>query len=345
MTEKKALAIQQGQGFSLVPKSLGEAMEFATILAKSDLVPKDYKGKPGNVLVAVQMGLDLGVSPMQAIQNIAVINGRPCIWGDLQLAIVKAHPECVDIIEVFDKDLMIATCTTKRKGKTPVIRQFSQKEAEKANLWKKDGPWTNYPERMLQMRARSFALRDSFPDALKGIHQGEEVQDIPLQTDPKPTQPPQTTEPVVEGELVNELGLQEVIDKISNCNAIPHVDNIEIKYVANGGWDEQEHSVLWQAMKNKRMEITKELKNKPADTRTPADDDLPDGGLLPGEEPQGELTKEQLKDKAWELIKGKQMATSELNKLCFEITKDENCKTPNYMNKKQLQDLVAYLEA
>ncbi len=41
----------------------------------------------------------------------------------------------------------------------------------------KQGPWTQYPERMLKLRARGFTLRDAFPDVLKGIKAREEVED------------------------------------------------------------------------------------------------------------------------------------------------------------------------
>tara|TARA_R110002020_G_scaffold37892_1_gene114463 strand:- start:30 stop:494 length:465 start_codon:yes stop_codon:yes gene_type:complete len=51
--------------------------------------------------------------------------------------------------------------------------------AKKAKLWGKPGPWTQYPARMLQVRARAMALRDQFADVLSGIHIGEEVRDIP----------------------------------------------------------------------------------------------------------------------------------------------------------------------
>ena len=64
-----------------------QAMYIAKIISRSDLAPKDFKNKPENCLVAIEMGKDLGLKPMQAIQNIAVINGRPCIWGDAALAV------------------------------------------------------------------------------------------------------------------------------------------------------------------------------------------------------------------------------------------------------------------
>lgn len=160
------------------PANLVEAFELAKFIAYSGLVPKQYEENPGAVLIAVQMGAELGLSPMSAIQNIAVINGRPSLWGDALLALVLAHADCEDVAESFDDKTMTATCTVKRRGRTPTVRAFSQADATQAGLWGKSGPWQQYPKRMLQMRARGFALRDAFPDALRGINVAEEVQDI-----------------------------------------------------------------------------------------------------------------------------------------------------------------------
>jgi hypothetical protein len=166
-------------GGMMQPQNLHEALEFARLIAYSGMVPKGFEENPGAVLVAIQMGAEVGLSPMASIQNIAVVNGRPSLWGDAMLAVVLAHPECEDVEETLDESTTTAKCTVKRRGRAPVVRTFSQADAKTAGLWGKGGPWTNYPKRMLQMRARAFALRDSFPDALRGISMAEEVQDIP----------------------------------------------------------------------------------------------------------------------------------------------------------------------
>lgn len=166
-------------GFSLTPQSLDEAMKYADIIARSDIVPKDYKGNSSNILVAVQMGAELGLPPLQALQNIAVINGRPSVWGDSLIAIARAHPACEYITETFDENSMTATCKIKRRGEPEQTRTFSQNDASTAGLWGKQGPWKTNPKRMLQMRARGFAIRDVFPDALRGIALAEEAQDLP----------------------------------------------------------------------------------------------------------------------------------------------------------------------
>lgn len=162
----------------LNPANLAEALAMAETISKSSLVPKDYQGNPGNVLVAIQWGMEVGLGPLQAMQNIAVINGRPSLWGDALLALCKASPVCEYIQETMVDDTAI--CTAKRHGDpAPVVREFSLEDAKRAGLAGKQGPWTQYQKRMLQMRARGYCLRDTFPDVLKGMSVAEEEQDKP----------------------------------------------------------------------------------------------------------------------------------------------------------------------
>lgn len=167
------------QGFA--PATITEAMEFSKMLADSAMVPKAYQGKPQDIMVCVQWGYEIGLAPMQALQNIAVINGKPSVYGDAAMALVQASPVCEDIEEFFEGEGagLTSVCVAKRKGRKPVIAKFSVEDAKRAGLWGKQGPWTAYPKRMMQMRARGFALRDAFPDVLKGLITAEEAQDYP----------------------------------------------------------------------------------------------------------------------------------------------------------------------
>lgn len=161
---------------TLRPQSFAEVMKFAEVLSKSGLVPAGFKGKPDDILVAIQMGAEVGLNPIQSLQNIAVINGRPTLWGDALLALVQASGKLEYIKETDDGQK--ATCETKRKDdKVPCITTFSNDDAKRAGLAGKQGPWTQYPARMRQMRARGFNLRDKFADVLKGVVSREEAED------------------------------------------------------------------------------------------------------------------------------------------------------------------------
>lgn len=175
------------QGFA--PVTLDEAMRFSDMLAKSQMVPKAYQGKPEDVLVAIQWGRELGLAPLQALQNIACINGKPSVYGDAAMALVQASPVCDGVDESIEGEGTpnpVAVCIARRKGRNPVIVRFSVEDAKRAGLWGKAGPWQAYPKRMLQMRARGFALRDAFPDVLKGLITAEEAQDYPDEAKPRP---------------------------------------------------------------------------------------------------------------------------------------------------------------
>ena len=173
------LALAPRQQFNLSPQTFEQALTFSNYLADSDLVPKDFKGKPANCLVAMQWGAEIGLQPLQALQNLAVINGRPALWGDAVIALVRGSPLCEYVLESDDGTM--ATCKVKRRNEPEQVRTFSMDDAKAAGLMGKAGPWTQYPKRMRQMRARAFALRDVFPDVLRGLPVAEEVMDTPTE--------------------------------------------------------------------------------------------------------------------------------------------------------------------
>lgn len=172
---------------SLYSKDLApHYMQLATKLASSDLIPKSFRGKPQDLFICWAMGYQVGLTPEQSQQCIAVINGKPAMWGDDMLALCMAHPAFDDIIEtpIVKNDSVIGyTCIVKRKGKADKESVFTLDMAKKAGLLAKGGVWSQYPERMLKLRARGFCLRDAFPDALKGIKPREEVEDYIIEAD------------------------------------------------------------------------------------------------------------------------------------------------------------------
>ena len=177
MESPKTKVLQPQDHFMMKPKSMGEATKFAELIAKSNFIPKAYQGRPGDVLVAIQMGAELGLQPIQAIQNIAVINGHPSLWGDAVLALVKASGQLKFIKEWLSTDNKTAHCRGQRLGEPESVeRRFSLEDATQAKLIGKDN-WQKHPKRMLQMRARAWFLRDVFPDILKGVYIYEEAQD------------------------------------------------------------------------------------------------------------------------------------------------------------------------
>ncbi|HKE44225.1 MAG TPA: recombinase RecT, partial [Steroidobacteraceae bacterium] len=177
----------------VMPKTAEEAWRLAKMIALSDLVPKGYRGRAADILVAMQYGAEVNLPPMQALHSIYVTNGRPQLWGDGLLAVIMASPKYKDHDEYFlvggkrqdflvEGDLQTSTTmavTTFWRADSPRPRTatFSVAQAKRAGLLSKQGPWQEYPDRMFKMRARSWAAHDAFPDVLRGIASREEVRD------------------------------------------------------------------------------------------------------------------------------------------------------------------------
>jgi hypothetical protein len=146
--------------------------------------------KPEQVMVAIMAGAELGLAPFQAIQSFAVVNGRPTLWGDGLMAVVRARGVKVREWLTGEGDGMAAHChVTRPDTGEEVERAYLVADAKKANLWGKAGPWQQHPKRMLQMRARAFALRDGCADMLRGVQMREEIEDYQQIRDvtPKPS--------------------------------------------------------------------------------------------------------------------------------------------------------------
>jgi hypothetical protein len=220
--------------------TMEDAFRFAKMVSASEFAPKDFRGKPESCLLAVQHGSEVGLGPMQSLQSIAVINGRPSVWGDAALALVMGSVVCEYVRETVDGDgdAMVATCEAKRRGypKATVVR-FTVADAKKAGLWGKSGPWTQYPRRMLQLRARGFALRDAFPDVLKGLVTAEEAQDYPITSEAptvvarahEPARATQVAQPSValERPEATEQDMQKARLAISRAKAVERLQDIK----------------------------------------------------------------------------------------------------------------------
>lgn len=194
---------------AFVPRSINELIKFSELLSRSNLVPKDFVGKEADIFVAIQWGMEIGLQPMQALQSIAVINGRPSLWGDAGLALVYGS----GLVESFEEEIGAESCTcrTKRKGNSKeTVRTFTKDDAVKAELWGK-GTYAKYPKRMLQMRARWWALRDAYTDVLRGVHGAEEMLDVEIDVTEQgsvveqPRAKSENATKSVEGEVVDPL--------------------------------------------------------------------------------------------------------------------------------------------
>jgi hypothetical protein len=185
-TTTKTTAVARSPGASLALNSVADLQQLADMLYKGGLTPPGIDS-PNKVAAVILAGLEVGLAPTQALGSIMLTNGRLSIYGDGALALVRASGLLGSISEKVEGEgnARTGTCAVERKGEPAKIFTFSMAQAINAGLierakgkdGKARGPWISYPDRMLLMRARGFALRDVFPDVLRGLITFEEAQD------------------------------------------------------------------------------------------------------------------------------------------------------------------------
>jgi hypothetical protein len=240
---------------AIVPQDFDGAWRIASAVCKAGMAPKGLD-TPEKAMVAIMHGLEVGLTPMAALQSIAVVNGRPTIWGDGAIGLVRGSGKMEWIKERIegDGDSMVAVCEIKRKNEPAAEpAKFSVADAKKAGLWGKQGPWQQYPKRMLAMRARAFALRDGFADVLRGLGIAEEVQDTPMRdvTPPAPPKPPAPPAPPTaqiasQVDHIDELPEEPATDDDTMVDSAAYFEDLETAMA--GASDDATVEEVWTEM-------------------------------------------------------------------------------------------------
>lgn len=161
---------------ALVPASMSEAEQLAQRLAQSSLAPDALRGKPHDVLAIVLTGLELGLSPMQALRGIYVVKGRPVLAADTLVALCVRSEHCLYFRRVESTD-KVATYETHRKGHPePVRLSWTSDMAKRAGLGGQT--WSAHPEAMLRHRCAAALARDVYPDLVLGMYEESEGEEM-----------------------------------------------------------------------------------------------------------------------------------------------------------------------
>ena len=233
--ENKHVPVMAKSGFSLVAGNFDEAMKIATMLAGSKLVPTAYQGHPEDVLIACSWGESLGLKPLPALNAIAVINGRPQLFGDALKALCMKYGT---IEEKWDNESGVWTMIAHRDGYPDVVQTYGYNDAIAAghvsynpqnNTFglgvRKSDAWAKNPKRMCQMRCRAFVIRDAFPDVLQGINIEGDGYDEIEQPEAVQAEVINTEIPAIE-QKQNEQA--ELMEQMNNVQDVAEVIDVEV---------------------------------------------------------------------------------------------------------------------
>ena len=170
------LTITTNSGFSLV-------QNVAKSFAASDMVPATYKGKPANVVIALDLANRLGMAPLMVMQNLHIINGRPAWSSQFIIASINQSGKFTPLRFEFSGSGDDRTCVAWAHSKDDGARvdgpSVGVKMAKAEGWWGKNGSkWPSMTDLMLTYRAAAFFGRTYCPEMLMGIYEENEIKDF-----------------------------------------------------------------------------------------------------------------------------------------------------------------------
>lgn len=165
---------------------LGDRMTYAKALAAASLLPPAYRNQPANVLLAMEYGDALGLSPIAAIQGVNVIDGKPSASASLIGALVRRAGHRLRVETTPDGASARATIIRSDDPEFTFTAVWTMERAQAAGLTGK-GAWKTYPSAMLKARAITEVARDACPEALSGVQYTAEELGADEHTDRRPS--------------------------------------------------------------------------------------------------------------------------------------------------------------
>lgn len=161
-----------------------DRIEHAKIVAQSSLIPPEYRGKPADIVWAMDIGDALGVPYTQVMQSMVVARGKMTMSADLMGAVVRRAGHKLRLRE--DGDSVTATLIRADDTDYEFTVTWDKAKAQAAGLWGSRGPWQQYPRQMLRARAITEVCRQGASDALAGtVYTPEELEAAPAQNAPR----------------------------------------------------------------------------------------------------------------------------------------------------------------
>ncbi|OCJ05279.1 hypothetical protein A6U87_14845 [Rhizobium sp. AC44/96] len=270
-----------GNVLAIVPQTFEETLRIARAVCASGLAPAALIGKlegddaAAAVAVAIMSGAELGLKPMVSLRSFTVINGRPALYGDGLINVVRMSGKVAYLRTGCDErgGKMVGYCEAKRLDTGEDKRvEFSQADAERAGLWQtkavvmkwnkwdkkneekpNDSPWYRFPQRMLAWRAAGYCLRELFGDVLGGIRDEFEVREIAdaeemrnitpePEVENKPT-PPKPPKPPVPPSAAKIIDAEPVVENTSEFDLGAYLDEIETALAS--AKDEADVEEIW----------------------------------------------------------------------------------------------------
>lgn len=166
-------------------KGLGALMDLASKLAGADIIPASFKGKPANVLIALNMANRMHADPFAVMQNMYVVYGNPSFSSKFLIACFNGCGKYSSIRYKFNGQPNTDDWTCRAYAYEIATGELLEGPAVSIGLAKKEGwygksgsKWQTMPEMMMRYRAAAFLIKTCAPELSFGMQTKEEAEDI-----------------------------------------------------------------------------------------------------------------------------------------------------------------------
>lgn len=161
--------------------ALSAAYKLGSALAATSFVPKEFRGKPEECAAAILYGDEVGLTPMQALQAVYVVSGRPGLYARVMVALVQSRGHEVEQVSASDAKVVVRG---RRAGSDVwVVSEWTTERARRAG-YTQNKKYETDPQAMLYARAAGEVCRKVAPDALAGL--AYTVEELQLAEAPAP---------------------------------------------------------------------------------------------------------------------------------------------------------------
>jgi len=184
--------------------------------------------RPEEAAVILLTGRELGLSPMQSLRGIYVVNGAPVLSSDLLVAVVRRSGLCASW-RVVESTPDACTITTIRQGESEsTTKTWTMLDAKRAQITGKP-IWSQYPAQMLRHRCAADLAREVYPDVVLGLYTPEEMDVERREPAPLPPPAPLALAPLgIEAPAAHGLSDAEMAAMTAMLNACETLEALEV---------------------------------------------------------------------------------------------------------------------
>jgi len=170
-----------GSSLYVNPQVFKYGWQVSTALSRSSMVPKDYRDSPENCMIAFDLSLRLNVSPFLVMQKVAMVHGKPCMEGQLCIALANERggfDEPLDWEFGGEGDARWCKCFTFRAGKRIESSPLTLKQVKDAGWYAQNKNWQVITDQMFRYRTASFLVKTHNPGIMMGLDTRDEIVDV-----------------------------------------------------------------------------------------------------------------------------------------------------------------------